>query len=68
MHRFGRYLATAGALLSALGLIVGFTAMIQGHQQVAKFFLMLTPLGFVALLAGVVTTFLVHTDQTRPPE
>ncbi|WJW76635.1 hypothetical protein QVG61_05975 [Thiohalobacter sp. IOR34] len=52
----GRYAVVFGILLTAAGLIGGFTAMFQDADALAVNLLMLVPLGFAALLTGVVTT------------
>ena len=56
MHQVGRVTIYIGILLTAIGLIIGFTAMFMDHDDFAKMFLGLVPIGFVLLLAGTVTS------------
>jgi len=56
MHRFGQLAVYLGILLVAVGLIGGFAAMFQDADDLAVNLLVLVPLGFVALLTGVVVT------------
>lgn len=63
MHRMGRLAVYLGILLVAAGLVGGFGAMFLDADDLAVTFLMIVPLGFTALLTGVVLTQL-H----RPPE
>ena len=48
----------AGAILSALGLVLGFGAMFAGIEDYARFGLALVPLGFVIMLSGTVASHL----------
>ena len=69
MLRIGRITTWLGVILTAVGLIAGFGLIWLGQQQTAKIFLMLTPIGFLLLLTGVVTAFLSdETEQPREPE
>ncbi len=63
MHRIGRWTVILGILLTAIGLIAGFTAMFVDADGMAVNFLMLVPLGFAALLTGVTITQL-HRDSS----
>ncbi len=54
MRRVGRYTVYAGAILVAIGLIGGFTALFRDADSLAVNLLNLVPLGFVLLLAGTV--------------
>jgi len=54
MRRVGRYTVYAGAILVAIGLIGGFTALFRDADSLAVNLLTLVPLGFVLLLAGTV--------------
>ncbi|HSH30896.1 MAG TPA: hypothetical protein VK971_13395 [Thiohalobacter sp.] len=56
MHRFGRFLAWLSAVLIAVGLIGGFTALFMDADSNAVRLLTLVPLGFVGLLTGIVIT------------
>jgi hypothetical protein len=58
MHQAGRFAIYIGIGLIAVGLIVGFTFMFMGNDDQAKFLIGLVPIGFVLLLAGMVTTLL----------
>ena len=65
MLRIGRYTAYFGGIMTFLSLVIGFTAMFNGAEGMAKFFIMLVPIGFLILFTGVVTTFLVSTDEQK---
>ncbi|MBI5040011.1 MAG: hypothetical protein HZB57_02015 [Gammaproteobacteria bacterium] len=56
MHRFGQLAVYLGILLVAVGLVGGFTAMFRDADGLAVNLLVLVPLGFAALLTGVVVT------------
>ncbi len=56
-HRFGRRLAWAGAIVTALALL-GAGVALYLQLYVARLFLLLVPFGFLALFTGVVTTFI----------
>ncbi len=58
MHQVGRVTIYIGGALTALGLIIGFGAMFMDHDDYAKLFIGLVPVGFVLLLTGTVTTLL----------
>jgi len=60
MHRAGRVAVYMGIVMTALGLVIGFTAMFMGAQNRAIDWLGIVPLGFVILLAGTVATQLSH--------
>jgi len=69
MHRLGRITTWLGVLLTATGLIAGFGLIWFGQHQLAKTFLLLTPVGFLLLLTGVVTAFLSgETEKRQEPE
>jgi hypothetical protein len=65
MLRIGRYTAYFGGIMTLLSLVIGFTAMFKGVEDMAKFFIMLVPVGFLLLFMGVVTTFLVTTEDNN---
>lgn len=71
MHRVGVIALIIGALLTVIGLAAGFGFMFAGHDQKAKLFLSMVPLGFVVGFVGVVTTLLFSgiedKDRTEPP-
>jgi len=58
MYQAGRIAIYIGIGLVAVGLIVGFTFMFMGNDDLAKFLIGLVPIGFVLLLTGTVTTLL----------
>ena len=64
MRRLGRLTAIIGALMVALGLVVGFTAMIKGADTFAGPFLAVIPVGFLMLFAGVTTALLGKSGKT----
>jgi CDP-diglyceride synthetase len=69
MHRLGRITTWSGVILTAIGLVGGFGLIWLNQHQLAKMFLMLTPLGFLLLLTGVATAFLSgETENRRNPE
>jgi uncharacterized membrane protein len=49
-----------GILMTALGIIIGFTAMFMNADRQAVFWLGIIPLGFVVMLAGTVTSQLTQ--------
>lgn len=53
-----RFLIIAGILLTAIGLIGGFTAMIALKDSPLTRLIGLVPIGFVSLLTGLVITLL----------
>ena len=58
MHRVGRLAVYLGVLLVVVGLVGGFIALFRDAEAIAVNLLVLVPLGFVALLTGVVITLL----------
>jgi uncharacterized membrane protein len=56
MHTAGRVAVFVGILMTALGIIIGFTAMFMNADRQAVFWLGIIPLGFVVMLAGTVTS------------
>jgi hypothetical protein len=58
MYRAGLIAIYIGIGLVAVGLIVGFTLMFMGNDNLAKFLIGLVPVGFLCLLTGTVTTLL----------
>lgn len=68
MHRLGVAVVVVGGLLTGIGLIVGFALMFGGHDDGAKLFLALVPVGFLLGFTGLVTTLLHAPRPTRPPD
>ena len=62
MHRIGRLAVYLGILLVVIGLVGGFAAMFLDADALAVNLLMTVPLGFVALLTGVVVTQLHRSE------
>ena len=58
MHQVGKVTIYIGIGLAAIGLIVGFGAMILDHDSQAKNLLGLVPVGFVLMLLGTVTSLM----------
>ncbi|MEN9503078.1 MAG: hypothetical protein RI964_2363 [Pseudomonadota bacterium] len=58
MDRIGRYSFIVGLVLTIIGLIFGFGFMFAGNDELAKTFLMVVPLGFLILFAGLSTIIL----------
>jgi hypothetical protein len=58
MDRFGQYVLILGLVMTIVGLVFGFGFMFSGQQEWAKFFLMVVPLGFLILFAGLSTVVL----------
>ena len=58
MHLAGRIMIYIGIGMAAVGLIVGFTFMFMGNDDLAKILIGLVPIGFLSLLTGTVTTLL----------
>ncbi len=56
MHRVGQFAVCLGILLVTVGVVGGFSAMFKEEETLAVNLLILAPLGFVALLTGVVVT------------
>ena len=63
MHTAGRVAVFVGIVMTALGFIIGFTAMFMNVDSQAVRWLGIIPLGFVVMLAGTVTSQL-----TRPKD
>lgn len=55
MHKLGTGLIWLGIILNLIGLVFGFGAMFVDADHQAVNLLGLVPLGFMALLGGVVT-------------
>ena len=55
MNKLGVITTVLGLILSIVGLLAGFTMMLNGRAD-AEFWLSLVPLGFVGLLLGVMLT------------
>lgn len=66
MHRFGTILVWLGVILSAVGVVFGFGAMFVDADHQAVNLLGLVPLGFMALLCGVVMVLFSHPKKTTP--
>jgi hypothetical protein len=60
-----RILILAGILLTAIGLIGGFTAMIMFKNSPWTRLIGLVPIGFVSLLTGLVITLLSVPKDTE---
>jgi len=58
MNRIGRYSVYLGALLTAVGLIVGFAAMFTSADSAAVNWLGIIPVGFMIMLLGTVISHL----------
>jgi len=65
MYRAGLIAIYLGIGLVAVGLIVGFTFMFMGNDNLAKFLIGLVPIGFLSLLTGTVTTLLSPPKDKR---
>ncbi|MFP5507145.1 MAG: hypothetical protein ACLGH6_13185 [Gammaproteobacteria bacterium] len=63
MHRFGQVAVYLGIVLVVVGLVGGFGAMFRNAEGVAVNLLILVPLGFVALLTGIVVTQLHRPNE-----
>ncbi|MDD5391973.1 MAG: hypothetical protein PHE17_03030 [Thiothrix sp.] len=58
MDRIGRYSLILGLVLTIAGLVLGFGFMFAEQDELAKMFLMVVPLGFLILFAGLSTVVL----------
>jgi cytochrome c oxidase subunit IV len=58
MDRIGRYSLILGLVLTIAGLVLGFGFMFADQDELAKMFLMVVPLGFLILFAGLSTVVL----------
>lgn len=56
--KFGITLIWLGIMLTAIGVIGGFSAMFMDKDEIAKVFLMGAPFGFLSLFTGMVMTLL----------
>jgi len=52
----GRLVVYIGIAMTTVGLVVGFTAMFMGKQEMTINWLSLVPFGFVVMLAGTVAS------------
>lgn len=67
--RLGRWLVVIGGLLTAIGLITGFSAMTIGDRGLILNLLGLTPVGVLLAFCGTVLVVLTEPrDDTPPPE
>ena len=55
MDRLGRYSVILGLVLTVVGLVCGFGFMFADKDDLAQFFLMIVPVGFLILFAGLST-------------
>lgn len=62
-QRFGGWMVSIGAILTALALCSGFVALFRDQDSLAKVLLGLVPVGFVVLFAGLVTVLMVPRDD-----
>lgn len=60
MLKFGRWLLVIGAVLTAVGLIVGFGLLFTGHKESALSGLSLAPIGFILGFAGLVIVVMME--------
>ena len=60
MHTAGRVAVFVVILMTALGIIIGFTAMFMNADRQAVVWLGVIPLGFVVMLVGTVTSQLTQ--------
>ncbi len=67
MHRLGVVALIIGAVLTVVGLVVGFSFMFAGNDLMTKVFLAAVPLGFVIGFAGVVMTLFSEPDTSDSP-
>ncbi|WP_078122032.1 hypothetical protein [Thiosocius teredinicola] len=67
MHKLGVYALIIGAILTVVGLVVGFSYMFAGNDQMTKIFLAAVPLGFVIGFAGVVMTLFSDPESSDSP-
>jgi hypothetical protein len=58
MDRLGHYSLILGLVLTVVGLVLGFGFMFSDKDDLAKLFLMVVPLGFLILFAGLSTVVL----------
>ena len=58
MDRIGRYSMILGLLLTIIGLVLGFGFLFSDQEEWAKLFLMIIPVGFLLLFAGLSTVIL----------
>ena len=56
MHKLGKVTIYIGIALTAIGMIVGFSAMFMDSDNLAKVFIGLVPVGFILLLTGTVAS------------
>jgi ABC-type Na+ efflux pump permease subunit len=63
---FGKIIAIIGLLVTIIGLVFGFGLMFQGNNDdLAKFFLMLVPVGFVVLFTGFSTVIMFSPRESE---
>jgi len=55
MYKLGVITTWVALIMSVVGLVVGFTKMINGSEN-AEFWIFMVPFGFVGLLLGVTLT------------
>ncbi len=53
MDRLGQYMLIVGLIITVIGLVFGFGFMFADSDELAKFFLMAVPLGFLVTFAGL---------------
>jgi ABC-type Na+ efflux pump permease subunit len=63
---FGKIVAYIGLLITVVGLALGFGLMFQGdNDELAKFFLMSIPFGFVILFTGFATVIMFSPRESE---
>lgn len=57
-HAIGKWVLLGGLLATAVGLVVGFTYLLNDVDDQAKLFLGMVPPGFLLIFTGLVMTLL----------
>jgi len=58
MHKAGRFAVIAGIMLIVIGMVIGFTLLVNKGENAIIWLGTIIPVGFVVLLTGMVTTLL----------
>ena len=53
MNRLFKWTLIVGIVVTLLGLISGFTTMFMGHEDFAKYFISVIPIGFLFVFAAL---------------
>ena len=63
MHKAGKLAVIAGILLTVIGMIIGFTLLMNESENAIIWLGTVIPVGFILLFTGMVTTLLSESND-----